>query len=505
MPSSGRSIPTTDRISELPDPILCHILSFLPTKFAATTSILSKRWKPLWLSVQTLDFDDKTFKDMFTLLRLMYSTIFLRDITLPIHSFRFEWNKYCGRIQTDVNQIVNFVLQRGIQNFYLCPTRYLADGIELPLTILSCRTLKRVSFVSHDNFEKLLLGCPILEDFAMKNSTPFKGLDDLASQIMFKALPNLIKARICEFYIPITIISKAKILRLDPKIVTCHPLNILFQTPPMFESLTHLELNFKDINWNAALRWIWLLRMLKYFPKLQNLIIQDNRDLEVMNDKYWEVPSIVPECLSSQVKTCCVREANSCTATDSNMKPAIVPNLDLQISKMTILETIGQEFYGIVGGDSDSDFESNTESTQFSLLKSDSPCLLQDIKIESFHILLSVPKMIINNTCLRELDLYGIQSLTSFPKKGLPTSLQSLCIRKCDNLTFLPPETWRNYTSLASLELDRSCGALTSFPLNCFPMLQSLHISAFFTDMFQIALNIHNCCRNIADVIGSTK
>ncbi|XP_045823652.1 putative disease resistance RPP13-like protein 1 [Trifolium pratense] len=230
-----------------------------------------------------------------------------------------------------------------------------------------------------------------------------------------------------------------------------------------------------------------------------------------------------------------------------------LPSLkDLQISKITILETIGQEFYGIVRGGSNSSFQpfpsleklvieemSNWKEwlpfqdnlIPFPLLKilklstcpklmghlpshlpslevieihacdnllvtpsiqpwlssikkfvigrdSDSPCLLQGITIESCHMLLSVPKVFINNTCLQELDLHGIPSLTAFPKKGLPTSLQSLRICKCDNLTFLPPETWRNYTSLVKLELENSCGALTTFPLNCFPMLQSLEISA---------------------------
>jgi hypothetical protein len=121
--SSQDSIQTADRISDLSDSILCHILSFLPTKFAATTSVLSNRWKPLWHSVLTLDLDDETFKDLVCFLRIIHSIISLRDTTLPVHSFSFKCgskNSSCNLTdQTDVNQIVNFVLQRKIENFNL--------------------------------------------------------------------------------------------------------------------------------------------------------------------------------------------------------------------------------------------------------------------------------------------------------------------------------------------------------------------------------------------------
>lgn len=55
-----------DRLSSLPDSILAHILSFLSTKTAIRTSVLSKRYKLLWTLSPCLDFklsefDSKTF------------------------------------------------------------------------------------------------------------------------------------------------------------------------------------------------------------------------------------------------------------------------------------------------------------------------------------------------------------------------------------------------------------------------------------------------------------
>ncbi|KAL3513032.1 hypothetical protein ACH5RR_025749 [Cinchona calisaya] len=47
-----------DTLSTLHDSILSHILSFLPTKLAASTSILSTRWKHIIFSVPRLDLDD---------------------------------------------------------------------------------------------------------------------------------------------------------------------------------------------------------------------------------------------------------------------------------------------------------------------------------------------------------------------------------------------------------------------------------------------------------------
>lgn len=50
-----------DLVSSLPDELLCHIVSFLPTKTAVLTSVLSKRWLNVWKPVTNLDIDDSVF------------------------------------------------------------------------------------------------------------------------------------------------------------------------------------------------------------------------------------------------------------------------------------------------------------------------------------------------------------------------------------------------------------------------------------------------------------
>ncbi|XP_010458840.1 PREDICTED: F-box/FBD/LRR-repeat protein At1g13780-like [Camelina sativa] len=58
-------MPRDDRFSELPDPLITQILLHLPTKDSVKTSVLSTRWKNLWLHVPGLDLNccDFPFKN----------------------------------------------------------------------------------------------------------------------------------------------------------------------------------------------------------------------------------------------------------------------------------------------------------------------------------------------------------------------------------------------------------------------------------------------------------
>ncbi|CAI0374517.1 unnamed protein product [Linum tenue] len=52
---------TDDWVSDLPNPILHHILSFLDTKYTVQTCLLSRRWRCLWKDVPVLKFSGFSF------------------------------------------------------------------------------------------------------------------------------------------------------------------------------------------------------------------------------------------------------------------------------------------------------------------------------------------------------------------------------------------------------------------------------------------------------------
>ncbi|XP_078148180.1 F-box/LRR-repeat protein At3g26922-like [Carex rostrata] len=90
-----------DRISGLPDPLLTHILSFLPIEEAVRTCILSKRWVKVWVSLPVLVFDNRKCKqDNLTkeefqkreekYLRFFCSVILNRE-NLTLDTFKLTW------------------------------------------------------------------------------------------------------------------------------------------------------------------------------------------------------------------------------------------------------------------------------------------------------------------------------------------------------------------------------------------------------------------------------
>ncbi|XP_058721591.1 putative disease resistance protein At3g14460 [Vicia villosa] len=117
------------------------------------------------------------------------------------------------------------------------------------------------------------------------------------------------------------------------------------------------------------------------------------------------------------------------------------------------------------------------------LVLRDCPLLMESRYLDDINniIITSPPfgvfsQMMVCLYSLQRMILKNIPSLTSFPRDGLPKTLQTLVIEDCENLEFLSQESFHNYTSLEHLKILHSCNSMTSFTLCSLPVLKSLDI-----------------------------
>ena len=242
--SSHHSISNLDRISALPDSIICHILSFLPTQQSAATTILSKRWKPLWHSVLTLDFDDRNFAGFATFRHFVYSVMLTRQ---TIRSFHLKCGLSSRCDPHDINRFVPVAVQKGIESISLdfsFTDFYFQIRLDTTFSsVFNCRNLvvlklkklllnvvpqfyfprlKTLHFDSvypmgYDNegFNTLVERCPALEeletiDVRFRVPTDCDGGE-------FKCFSNLVRANISNYNwnIPFSWIRNAKFLHIE--------------------------------------------------------------------------------------------------------------------------------------------------------------------------------------------------------------------------------------------------------------------------------------------------
>ncbi|KAB2616034.1 F-box/LRR-repeat protein [Pyrus ussuriensis x Pyrus communis] len=174
-----------DRISELPDAVLCHILFFIPTKYSVRTSILSRRWKSMWASVPNLDFE---FEQMSTTWKEEYMSNYVGFLMFVEMVLSLHFSRIVGWICTAIrHNVVELDLCVYTDNI-VCPT------FELPQCVFMCKTLVvlkvksncityasptsgcfpslkfldvKVEYPEDDSMGKLFSCCPVLEDLSI--------------------------------------------------------------------------------------------------------------------------------------------------------------------------------------------------------------------------------------------------------------------------------------------------------------------------------------------------
>ncbi|XP_024629459.1 FBD-associated F-box protein At1g66310 [Medicago truncatula] len=132
-----------DRISDLPDCILFHILSSLETKHAVQTTILSTRWNNLWKRLPTLRLNSSHFKTLKSFTKFVSRVLSLRDDSTALHTLYFQRK---GCVEPPIlSKLVEYAASHNVQRldiFVRC------DGVYFPPYFFKCNTLTSLNLSS---------------------------------------------------------------------------------------------------------------------------------------------------------------------------------------------------------------------------------------------------------------------------------------------------------------------------------------------------------------------
>ncbi|CAN0891705.1 F-box/LRR-repeat protein 13 [Linum grandiflorum] len=108
-----------DRLSDLPDCMLHHILSFLDTQSSVQTSVLSKRWTSLWKYVHVLTFNMTLFRtNSAGLERFVENFLSFRSDCSRVT--RVTWDLVLYGRRDLVHEVLKYAASHGVQELYIC-------------------------------------------------------------------------------------------------------------------------------------------------------------------------------------------------------------------------------------------------------------------------------------------------------------------------------------------------------------------------------------------------
>uniref|UniRef100_A0A7N2LTI5 FBD domain-containing protein n=1 Tax=Quercus lobata TaxID=97700 RepID=A0A7N2LTI5_QUELO len=308
-----------NKLCNLPDIVLQHILSFLGTKYSVRTSVLSKRWLYLWVSMPNLNFIQGP-SEMNDWNRKLFMNLVERALVLRkssnIQKFSLSCDVFCDacsinswvfsavrhKVQVlDLCLFLNeesFVLPRSlftcesikVLNLQMCYNLRLPSSIFFPS--LKILTLKHIVFPDDQSTQRLFSGCPVLEELTLDNCY-WENIN--AISISAPMLKSLIEVAYHANKL-IKELSNVESLVLTPQTFEALDYKEEFIAHlPKFHNLTHLEfyMGFVDMASGA------LMKVFQNSLCLASLEL--NGGIELTKED-WKLDH-VPPCFLTQLKT----------------------------------------------------------------------------------------------------------------------------------------------------------------------------------------------------------
>ncbi|CAJ2678326.1 unnamed protein product [Trifolium pratense] len=190
-----------DKLSDLPEDVLLHVLSFLNTKHVVETCVLSTRWKYLWKHIPTLILHSSSFSTMKHFARFLSKILTLRDSSTTLHTLDLVHH---GKIESRLlKNVLNYVSSHNTHLKEL-GINVRADTCLILSCVSSCRALTSLKLSMYPkscyNFSETLfpnsLNLPNLTSLDLTNfvfcggqngcAAPFLAFNKLNSLVIHK-------------------------------------------------------------------------------------------------------------------------------------------------------------------------------------------------------------------------------------------------------------------------------------------------------------------------------
>ncbi|CAG7906685.1 unnamed protein product [Brassica rapa] len=394
---------SNSEINDLPDSLLCHILSFLPTKDSVRSSLLSKRWRSLWLQVPVFDLDSLQFDgDVFGFIEFV-DRFLESDENLALNRFKLFYHyEDIGDDDRFLESWIDALVRRRVHHLenelvwmplslYSCNTlvslslyhvalSYLEPEFVVSLPCLKVMHLDRVRYdksIKRDgsNLETLITSCPVLEkltiirdsfelleiirvrskslkSFALVAEDSEVGL--LEDHVVEIDAPKLERMSLCDHFNGedgYTLdqdddsYKRTMIRNFLTGMSTVSGMKIYFNTMEVIHDYSNLELlpQFSNLSWLHASFLESFLELLPTFlgccPNLHTLLLELEFDKEE-----WQIKlSYVPPCFVSSLKYVELSTPVT-TRTSGQMKLAIYFMRNCAaLKKLTLSESFGDD------------------------------------------------------------------------------------------------------------------------------------------------------------------